>query len=40
MVELAIDGKKTKRQAKNQVDRSSKDRYGKKWEEMDAGDKR
>jgi hypothetical protein len=35
-----IEGKKTKRQAENQVDGSSKERYGKEREEMDAGDTR
>jgi hypothetical protein len=34
------EGKKIKRQAKNQVDGSSKERYGKEREEMDAGDTR
>jgi hypothetical protein len=32
-----IEGKKTKRQAENQVDGSSKERYGKERKEMDAG---
>jgi hypothetical protein len=32
-----IEGKKTKRQAENQVDGSSKERDGKEREEMDAG---
>jgi hypothetical protein len=35
-----IEGKKTKKQAKNQVDVSSKDRYGKEREEMEAGETR
>jgi hypothetical protein len=33
-----IEGKKTKRQAENQVDGSSKERYGKERKEMDAGE--
>jgi hypothetical protein len=35
-----IEGKKTKRQTENQVDGSSKERYGKEREEMDAGETR
>jgi hypothetical protein len=33
-----IEGKKTKRQAENQVNGSSKERYGKERKEMDAGE--
>jgi hypothetical protein len=37
---VEIEGKKTERQAENQVDISSKERYGKEREEMDTGETR